>query len=250
MERGPYNGQRIINIYCSKCLLACYNILAISITKNKKLENYYCRKCNSNESIIIVMFSCPDGNGTSETILHGKDRYSLTIKIDEMYELGLRSLDQKWLVYKWANMQINVISASKDNDLKSLLIEVINKYNGLSSWVFDELINPRENLGQLFIPKPNNLIDVVNNYKVLHPEEISVTDDDSELVFHNRTWSPFTGFIFEPHLGLFKNEFLRLVFYKNGETSWTFEYYYSGKRKSLLILQHCQDYVVLFEEAF
>tara|TARA_Y100000766_G_scaffold261270_1_gene251669 strand:+ start:655 stop:1089 length:435 start_codon:yes stop_codon:yes gene_type:complete len=139
---------------------------------------------------------------------------------------------------------------SKDADLKSLLIEIIEKHNDLSFWVFDELINPRETLGQLYIPKPNNLIDVVNNYKVLHPEEISVTDDDSELIFLNRTWSPFTGFIFEPYLGFSKNEFLRLAFYKNGEISWTFEYYHSGKRKSLLILKHCQDYVILFEEAF
>ena len=100
MERGPYTGQRIINIYCSKCLLACYNILAISITKNKKLENYYCRKCNSNESIIIVMFSYPDGNKTQETILYGKDNDSSIIKIDEMYELGINSLNEEWLEYK------------------------------------------------------------------------------------------------------------------------------------------------------
>ena len=100
MTRGPNNGQRTIHIYCSKCFLASYNMLAISITKNKKLENYYCKKCNSNESIIIEMLSYPDGNETVETILHGKDNDSSIIKIDEMYELGLRSLDQKWLAYK------------------------------------------------------------------------------------------------------------------------------------------------------
>ena len=100
MKRGPNNGQRTLHFYCSKCFLASYNILAISITKNKKLENYYCKKCCSNESIIIEMFSYPDGNETQETILHGKDNDSLIIKIDEMYELGLRSFNQKWLVYK------------------------------------------------------------------------------------------------------------------------------------------------------
>ena len=100
MKRGPYNGQRISHIYCSRCSLASYNKLAISITKNKKLENYYCRKCNSNESIIIIMFSYPDGNETSETILHGKDNDSLIMKIDEMYELGINSLNEEWLEYK------------------------------------------------------------------------------------------------------------------------------------------------------
>ena len=139
---------------------------------------------------------------------------------------------------------------SKDADLKSLLIEIIEKHNDLSLWVFDELINPRESLGQLHIPTPNNLIDVINNYQVLHPEEISVTDDDSELIFLNRSWSPFTGFIFEPYLGFSTNEFLRLVFYKGGEFSWTFEYFYSDKKKSFLIQKHCQDYIVLHEENF
>ena len=100
MTRGPNNGQRTIHIYCSKCFLASFNMLEISTTKNKKLENYHCKKCNSNESIIIEMLSYPDGNETVETILHGKDNDSSIIKIDEMYELGLRSFDQKWLAYK------------------------------------------------------------------------------------------------------------------------------------------------------
>ena len=33
---------------------------------------------------------------------------------------------------------------SKDADLKSLLIEIIEKHNDLSLWVFDELINNTE----------------------------------------------------------------------------------------------------------
>ena len=37
-KRGPYDGQRIVNIYCGNCLLASYNNLKIAITKNKKLE--------------------------------------------------------------------------------------------------------------------------------------------------------------------------------------------------------------------
>ena len=140
---------------------------------------------------------------------------------------------------------------SEDTDLKSLLIEIIEKHNDLSLWVFDEFTNPRDLvLGQQYIPTSNNLIDVINNYQVLHPKEISVTDDDSELIFLNRSWSPFTGFILEPYLGFSKNEFLRLVFYKDGEFSWTFEYYYSDKKKLLLIQIHCQDYIVLHEENF
>lgn len=140
---------------------------------------------------------------------------------------------------------------SEDTDLKSLLIEIIKKHDDLSLWVFDELINPPDSLlGQLYIPTPNNLIDIINNYQVLNPKEISVTDDDSELIFLNRSWSPFTGFIFEPYLGFSTNEFLRLVFYKDGEFSWIFEYYYSGKKKLLSIQKHCQDYIVLHEENF
>ena len=46
------------------------------------------------------MLSYPDGNETVETILHGKDNVSSIIKIDEMYELGIRSFDQKWLAHK------------------------------------------------------------------------------------------------------------------------------------------------------
>ena len=46
---------------------------------------------------------------------------------------------------------------SEDTDLKSLLIEIIQKHDDLSLWVFDELINPRDSLlGQLYIPTPNN----------------------------------------------------------------------------------------------
>ena len=101
MERRTHNGQKIVNIYCSKCLIASYSLLKVSVTKNKKLENYYCSKCNSNDNIIIMMFSYPDGCETSETILHGKDHdASITIKIDEMYELGLNSSNKKWLKYK------------------------------------------------------------------------------------------------------------------------------------------------------
>ena len=140
---------------------------------------------------------------------------------------------------------------SEDTNLKSLLIEIIEKHNDLSLWVFDELTNPRDSvLGKLYIPTPNNLIDVINNYQVLHLKEISVTDDDSELIFLSRSWSPYTGFIFEPYLGFSTNEFLRLFFYKDGEFSWTFEYYYSDKKKLLLIQKHCQDYIVLHEENF
>ena len=101
MERGPHNEQGIVNIYCSECFLASYNLLKVSVTKNKKLENYYCSKCNSNDNITMMMFSYPDGDETSETILHGKDHDdSITMKIDEMYELGLNSPNKKWLKYK------------------------------------------------------------------------------------------------------------------------------------------------------
>lgn len=99
-RRGPYDGQRIVNIYCGNCLLASYNNLKIAITKNKKLENYYCCKCNSNEQIYMETFSYPDGDPTRCWVLHGEDTEVDFLKIDEMYELGLRSLDQKWLKYK------------------------------------------------------------------------------------------------------------------------------------------------------
>ena len=69
-------------------------------TKNKKLENYYCCKCNSNEHIYMEVFSYPDGDETSCWVLHGDGAEVDFLKIDEMYELGLRSLDQKWLKYK------------------------------------------------------------------------------------------------------------------------------------------------------
>ena len=47
-----------------------------------------------------MMFSYPDGNGTSEKILHGKDHDSSIRKIDEMYELGINLLNEEWLEYK------------------------------------------------------------------------------------------------------------------------------------------------------
>ena len=99
-RRGPYDGQRIVNVYCGNCLLASYNNLKIAVTKNKKLENYYCSECNSNEKIYMKAFSYPDGDETACRVLHGDDAEVDFLKIDEMYELGLRSLDQKWLVYK------------------------------------------------------------------------------------------------------------------------------------------------------
>jgi len=99
-RRGPYDGQRIVNIYCGNCLLASYNNLKVVITKNKKLENYYCCKCNSNEQIYMEAFSYPDGDETACWVLHGDGAEVDYLEIDEMYELGLRSLDQKWLKYK------------------------------------------------------------------------------------------------------------------------------------------------------
>ena len=99
-RRGPYDGQRILNIYCGNCLLASYNNLKVVITKNKKLENYYCSKCNLNEHIYMEVFSYPDGDETACWVLHGDGAEVDSLKIDEMYELGLRSLDQKWLKYK------------------------------------------------------------------------------------------------------------------------------------------------------
>ena len=98
-KRGPYDGQRIVNIYCGNCLLASYNNLKIAITKNKKLENYYCSKCNSNERIYMKAFSYPDGDSAGCNLLHGDGTKVNYLKIDEMYELGLKSLDKKWLVY-------------------------------------------------------------------------------------------------------------------------------------------------------
>ena len=63
---------------------------------------------------------------------------------------------------------------SEDTDLKSLLIEIIKKHDDLSLWVFDELINPRDSmLGQLYIPTPNNIIDIIN--KNLHIHIILIT---------------------------------------------------------------------------
>lgn len=96
-RRGRYDGQRVINIYCGNCLLASYNNLAIAITKNRKLENYYCSECNSNEQIYMEAFS---SHRNGSWVLHGDDINVDIIKIDEMYELGLRSLYQKWLEYK------------------------------------------------------------------------------------------------------------------------------------------------------
>ena len=97
-KRSPYDGQRIVNIYCGNCLLASYNNLKIAITKNKKLENYYCSKCNSNERIYMEAFY-PDGDSAGGNLLHGDGTKVNHLKIDEMYELGLKSLDKKWLVY-------------------------------------------------------------------------------------------------------------------------------------------------------
>ena len=111
---------------------------------------------------------------------------------------------------------------SNNADLKSILAGVIDNNSIFSSWVFNELTNPKERLDKIKKQKPNNLKDIINNYEVLHPEEVSITDDDSELIFLNCTWSPFYGFVFEPYLGSLSNEFLRLSFYKAGEVSWTF----------------------------
>ena len=139
---------------------------------------------------------------------------------------------------------------SNNADLKSILAGVIDNNSIFSSWVFNELTNPKERLDKIKKQKPNNLKDIINNYEVLHPEEVSITDDDSELIFLNRTWSPFYGFVFEPYLGSLSNDFLRLIFYKAGEVSWTFEYYYSGNKKSFLIQKHSPDYPTLYEENF
>lgn len=99
-KRGPFDGQRIVNVYCGNCLLASYNNLKIAVTKNKKLENYYCSECNSNEKIYMEAFSYPDGDETACLVLHGDAAEVDFLKIDEMYELGLKSLNQKWLVFK------------------------------------------------------------------------------------------------------------------------------------------------------
>ena len=139
---------------------------------------------------------------------------------------------------------------SKDNELKTLLKEVIDNNIIFSSWVFDELINPKERLDPIRKLKPSNLEDIINNYEVLHPGEVYLTDDDSEWIFSKRTKSPFYGFVFEPYLGLSSNEFLRLIFYKAGRVSWTFEYYYKGNKKSYLIQKHSQDYLMLYENIF
>ena len=48
----------------------------------------------------MEVFSYPDGDETSCWVLHGDGAEVDFLKIDEMYELGLRSLDQKWLKYK------------------------------------------------------------------------------------------------------------------------------------------------------
>ena len=92
--------KEIVNIYCGNCLLASYNNLKVVITKNKKLENYYCSKCNLNEYIYMEVFSYPDGDETACWVLHGDGAEVDSLKIDEMYELGLRSMNQKWLKYK------------------------------------------------------------------------------------------------------------------------------------------------------
>ena len=139
---------------------------------------------------------------------------------------------------------------SKDAELKPILKEVIDNNIIFSSWVFDELTNPKERLDPIRKLKPTNFKDIINNYEVLHPGEVYVTDDDSEWIFSKRTQSPFYGFVFEPCLGFSSNEFLRLIFYKAGEVSWTFEYYYSGNKKSLLIQEHSQNYVTIHEENF
>ena len=139
---------------------------------------------------------------------------------------------------------------SKDADLRSILKNVIDNNSIFSSWVFNELTNPKERLDKIKKQKPNHLKDIINNYEVLYPEEVSVTDDDSEWIFLNRTWSPFYGFVFEPYLGSSSNEFLRLIFYKAGEVSWTFEYYYSGNKKLFLIQRHSPDYPILYEENY
>ena len=69
--------------------------LKIAITKNKKLENYYCSKCDSNEHVYMEVFSYPDGDETACWVLHGDGAEVDSLKIDEMYELGLRSMNQK-----------------------------------------------------------------------------------------------------------------------------------------------------------
>lgn len=134
--------------------------------------------------------------------------------------------------------------------LKSILIEIIDSNIIFSSWVFDELTNPKERLDPIRKLKPSNLKDIINNYEVLHPGEVYVTDDDSEWIFSKRTQSPFYGFVFEPYLGLSSNEFLRLIFYKAGKVSWSFEYYYNGNKKSYLIQKHSQDHLILYENIF
>ena len=87
-KRGPYDGQRIVNIYCGNCLLASYNNLKIAITKNKKLENYYCGKCNSNEHIYMEVYSYPDGGETRCWVLHVDSAEVDYLEIDDVYELG------------------------------------------------------------------------------------------------------------------------------------------------------------------
>ena len=51
-------------------------------------------------------FSYPDGDSAGCNLLHGDGTKVNYLKIDEMYELGLKSLDEKWLVY---------IKAGQDN---------------------------------------------------------------------------------------------------------------------------------------
>ena len=98
---GPYQGQRLVHIYCGHCLLASYNHLKVAITKHKKLENYYCSKCNSSENIYMEGWSYPDGDSPCTFELYGKCAGSNYRTIDKMYELGIRSFasDQKWLKY-------------------------------------------------------------------------------------------------------------------------------------------------------
>ena len=115
MPKARQYEPNITNVYCTNCGLAKYNNLTISIkknlgnlhiSKNKKLENYFCNKCNSNKNILMNHFHRDDevdetfwknwkqniGINTSKT---------KTIKeIDEIYELGLKPLDENWLEYR------------------------------------------------------------------------------------------------------------------------------------------------------
>ena len=65
MPKARQYEPNITNVYCTNCGLAKYNNLTISIkknlgnlhiSKNKKLENYFCNKCNSNKNILMNHF--------------------------------------------------------------------------------------------------------------------------------------------------------------------------------------------------